>query len=240
MTRILSILLLLIPIFAQSQTSEKNFIDQNYIEVSGKAEKEIVPDLIYLSIRISERDSKTKAPINQTEKSMISKLTDLGIDASADLVVRNLGSYQNALVFKTTIDLQKDYLLTTHSAKQAGQVMVELEKLGISNIRVSKIDHSKMEDYRNQVRILATQAARAKADAMAKALNQSIGRAIHIHESNQDPVFNYPANSREFRYLSAQQTGAVHRGFSEESESANVDFETIKIEYVIFIKFELK
>ncbi|HBH21980.1 MAG TPA: SIMPL domain-containing protein, partial [Cytophagales bacterium] len=38
--------------FAQSST--KNFIDENYIEVTGTARIEIIPDEIYLKIIINE------------------------------------------------------------------------------------------------------------------------------------------------------------------------------------------
>ena len=41
-------------LFAQ----EKNYIDQPYIEVTGKAEMEVVPDEIYLRIVINEKDNK--------------------------------------------------------------------------------------------------------------------------------------------------------------------------------------
>ena len=40
---------------SRAQTGEKNFIDQNYIEVTGTAEMEIVPDEIYLKIVLSEK-----------------------------------------------------------------------------------------------------------------------------------------------------------------------------------------
>jgi uncharacterized protein len=236
----LILLFLIIPAIGFSQ-NEKNFIDQNYIEVVGRAEKEIVPDRIYLTIRINERDSKTKAPIAQTEKTMISKLSEIGIDASVDLVVRNLSSYQNYLLFKTAIDLQKEYVLTTHSAKQASQVMVDLEKLGISNIKVTKVDHTKIEEYKSQVRINATKSAKEKAEGIAKALNQEIGRAIHISE--QEPIMDFSRNDNALdRYYSLKATGAVHRSmdFQQEAESPIVNFETIKIEYNIFVKFELK
>lgn len=236
----LILLFILIPLIGFSQ-SQKNFIDQNYIEVTGHAEKEIVPDLIYLNIRINERDSKTKVPISQTEKTMIAKLSEIGIDATTDLVVRSLGSYQNYLLFKTAIDLQKEYVLTTHSAKQASQVMVELEKLGISNIRVTKVDHTKIEEYKSQVRINATKSAKEKAEGIAKTLNQEIGKAIHVTE--QEPITDFSKNYNAMdRYYSIKATGAVHRSFdvSQEAESANVNFETIKIEYNIFVKFELR
>lgn len=235
-------LLVFIPFLAGAQT-EKNFIDQNYIEVSGKVEKEIVPDLIFLDIRVSERDSKTKSPIAQTEKLMVSKLADLGIDVSKDLSVRDLTSYQYSLIFKTSIDLQKQYVLTTHSAKQASQVMAELEKIGISNIRITKVDHTKIEEFRIEARINATKAAKEKADGIAKALNQNIGRAIFISELTPGVVLNNGVNRYdEYRYKAMQTSGAVHRGYAEsrEEDFSNIAFETIKIEYTIFVRFELK
>ncbi|MBK7869291.1 MAG: hypothetical protein IPJ74_00735 [Saprospiraceae bacterium] len=40
----LLLLLLCLPLFSHAQSGVKNFIDQPYIEVTGKAEMEIVPD----------------------------------------------------------------------------------------------------------------------------------------------------------------------------------------------------
>ncbi|MBL7870333.1 MAG: hypothetical protein JNM78_01885 [Cyclobacteriaceae bacterium] len=40
------ILLLFTPFLTSAQTGDKNFIDQNYIEVTGKSELQITPDLI--------------------------------------------------------------------------------------------------------------------------------------------------------------------------------------------------
>lgn len=51
-----------------AQTGEKNFIDQNYVEVTGTAELEIVPDEIYLRIVISEKDKGKKVWRNRRKK----------------------------------------------------------------------------------------------------------------------------------------------------------------------------
>ncbi len=52
-----------------AQTGGKNFIDQNYIEVTGKAEMEILPDEVYLRILLNEKDFKGK-DFAEIEKSM--------------------------------------------------------------------------------------------------------------------------------------------------------------------------
>ena len=52
----LLLMLLIIPFVTNGQTGDKNFIDQNYIEVTGNSEMEISPDLIYIKILINEKD----------------------------------------------------------------------------------------------------------------------------------------------------------------------------------------
>lgn len=54
-----SIVLMAIALLAQ----EKNFIDQNYIEITGRAEREVAPDEICLNITIKEKDNNEKAAL---------------------------------------------------------------------------------------------------------------------------------------------------------------------------------
>ena len=56
---------ILIFAFVMMQTlvfGQKNFLDQPYIETSAKEDTLVTPDRIYLSITISEADSKNKNP----------------------------------------------------------------------------------------------------------------------------------------------------------------------------------
>ena len=73
--------------------TEKNFIDQNYIEVTGKAEMQIMPDLIYVKILLSERDTKNRFTIAELEKKMIAKFQELAIDVKNDLALNDLESF---------------------------------------------------------------------------------------------------------------------------------------------------
>ena len=65
-----------------AQSGEKNFIDQNYIEVTGSAELEVIPDEIYLKIIVNEKDFKGKEDLQKLEKSMLETLSGIGIDIS--------------------------------------------------------------------------------------------------------------------------------------------------------------
>ena len=47
-----------------AQIGEKNFIDKNYIEVTGKAEMEFTPDKIYIQLLLNEKDAKAKNSVS--------------------------------------------------------------------------------------------------------------------------------------------------------------------------------
>src|SRR5579862_9664440 len=101
--------------FAQQ---EKNFIDQNYIEVTGTAEREVVPDLIFIKIKLSERDTKGKIPLADLQNKVVDQLSRLGIDVKKDLVVDDMLSQFNPKIFsKADITLSKQYTLVVHDAK---------------------------------------------------------------------------------------------------------------------------
>ncbi|MGE5409973.1 MAG: hypothetical protein ACM3MI_03360, partial [Clostridiales bacterium] len=80
MRKLFIALLMVVSISVFAQTGEKNFIDQNYIEVIGKSEMEITPDLIYLKVILNEKDNKNKITISDLESQMIQKLEKIGID----------------------------------------------------------------------------------------------------------------------------------------------------------------
>lgn len=233
MKRFMTLVAVLITIAASAQ-GDKNFIDQNYIEVNGRAEMEVTPDLIYLKILINEKDSKNKTALAESEKQMIKKLESLGVNITKDLTIKDLSSdYRFYLLNKTQILLAKEYQLVVHNGATAGKVFIELEKIGISNIRVDRVDHSRIEEFRREVKVNAVKAAKDKASALAKAIDQSVGRALYIQEMDFTP------------YRAMANANVMLRGYSsdsspEDSDMPALDFEKIHLEYSVMARFELK
>ena len=69
MKKICTVTAALLVITLSLPAQEKNFIDQNYIEITASAEKEVSPNEIYISITIDEKDNKN----NSLEKSFIAE-----------------------------------------------------------------------------------------------------------------------------------------------------------------------
>ena len=226
-------ILLLIPILSYAQTGQKNFIDQNYIEVIGKAEMEIVPDIIDMKIVINEKDTKGKTSLNDLESAMFSRLKEMEFDLEKDLAVKDLtSSLKYHVLFKTDIELSKEYILTVKDANSAARVITGLEEIGVSNIEVARLDHTEIEKFRKDVKISAIKAAKTKAGYLAEAVDQDIGRALYFEEVQNVPA-NYAANSN-----------IMIRGYggyaSSSSKLPDIEFEKIRLTSAIKVRFALQ
>lgn len=136
MKKTLVLIQLLLPLALSAQPLQKNFIDQNYVEVTGRSEMKVVPDQIDIQIIINEGEGKGKPSLADLEKQMIKALTEIGIDPKEDLVVKDLASnFRNFLFLNTDIRLSKEYVLTVDEAKKAARVFTELQRTGSNSSR---------------------------------------------------------------------------------------------------------
>ncbi|MCV9388098.1 SIMPL domain-containing protein [Reichenbachiella ulvae] len=222
---------------AFSQEGSKNFIDQNYIEVIGMAEKEIMPNEIYLKVVISEKDNKAKESLEQLESKMINKLEGIGLDIEKQLSIQDLGSnFQFYFLLKTDIFSTREYEILVYDAHSAAKVIVGLEEVGISNISISKMDHNDLESITMDLKQEAILNAKKKADKLSQALGQKAGRAIYIFEMDEADLS---------QVLSGRVAGLRIRGASSiygssAPKAANVNFDKIKIKSKIQVRFILE
>ncbi len=230
---------LIVSLAAFSQTSEKNFIDQNYIEVVGKAKMDVSPDQIYLKIVLSEKDNKSKQGLESIENSMKAKLKEIGVDINKDLYVKDfVSNFKNYFLSKSEVILTKNYQLVVHDTKTLQKVFVEFQKLDISNVTIVKVDNSKMDQYRKEVKANAIKAAKAKAESLTGSINQSIGRAIFIQEFDTD---NYElGDMMQGKMAGLSIRGAGIANYSSEAPDTEAEFEKINLTSSILVRFELK
>lgn len=239
MKKSLAILGLLISSLTFSQSGEKNFIDQNYIEVSGTAEMEIIPDQIYLKIILDEKDLKAKITLEDLEKSMIMELGTLGINVKKDLAIIDLSSnFKYYFIKESKIYQSKEYELMVKDAASGGKVIQNLEELGISNVSISRADHSNIKEFQRQVKINAMQITKEKANELVLAIDQSLGRALYIQELDNIQVINRLSGN-----TAGVTSNIIVRGNSLDEIESNkpaIEFEKIKLQFSILARFEIK
>lgn len=215
-----------------AQVGSKNFIDQPYVEVSGRAELEIVPDQIYLKVIINEKDNKAKESLESLERKMLSTLEKIGLDLKKDVAVIDFASnFQAHWIKKTDIRTSKEYEVLAHDGKTVGQIFINLEKIGISNITVNKLDHSKMDEYRRQVKINAVKAAKEKANYLMEAIGQKAGKAIYVQGVNRG---YYPARMEANTMMRVQSSAKM------ESYDVDMEFQKLNLEYEVQARFVIE
>lgn len=205
----------------------------SYIQVNGRAEKEVVPDEFYLSIVINERDSKGKITVDEQQRDMIAALKKLGVDVEKQLKVANLSS---EFFKKNTSVATAKYQLQLGSAAEVGRVWQALDGLGISNVSILKVSHSKLAQYKDEVRVAAMRNARQSAETLAGAVGQSVGKCFYVYDSNSDVMPYYYNNAPVMRAMKVSADMAEGASAGEEP----LDFKTIKLEYNVQAKFVLE
>ena len=225
-----SIFLIAFTVLSFSQT--KNFIDQPYIEIRSKADTLISPDKIYLNITLLETDSKGKIDVEKLENKMATKLSALGIDLKNQLFLNDFGSnFKRYFLKKKDILKSKNFTLVVYNSYTAGKVIMELEKINISNIEFQKAEYSKFSEMQFLLKKKAVVKAKNEATALLKPLNQQLGKALFISD----------VNTRIYNNLQGRVAG-IKIGYSEmeNSEPLNINFDKIKIESEIFVKFKIE
>jgi uncharacterized protein YggE len=223
-------------LFYAARAQTKNFIDQPYLEVAGNVDTLVMPNEIFIRIMLSERDTRDRTSVEELEGKMVAALKSLGINTEKDLAVNDMASNFRAYLLKSKDVLKtKQYLLKVPDAVTASKVFMQLEELDISNASIDHVDHSDLENIRNMMRTKAVENARARAVALTKPLNQTVGAAINIVD-NQDSHID--------GMLQGKVAGVVIRGYAGRNQHNDdlpkIDFEKIRVATNVNVMFVLK
>ena len=198
------------------------------VSVNGSSQIRVLPDEIYLSIRLDESDTRGRLPIEEQRRKMFSALKRAGVDAEKQLSVQDMSSsyFRRSRSLAATL-----YELKLSSADAVRKVFDELDAAGITNVNVTRTSHSDMDGLRRQARQKAIQDAQQRARDLAEAIGQSIGACYEISDytTSTQPVY---------RKNMLMATAVVMDTVAEEAEP-EVQFEQIEINYNVSAKFYL-
>lgn len=216
-------------IVAVEETSAQNLQVIPSVSVNGSAQIKVTPDVIYLTIKLDESDTKGKVTVEEQRKGMFSALKKCGIDIEKQLSVQGMSSsfYRKRGSLAAT-----QYELKVGSADEARKVFEQLEKVGVVNVNISRATSSKLEEYRTEARQAAMRNAQMRASQLAEAVGQTIGACYEIN----DYTTNVEVSTRG--RLLMKNAVMMDAAVTEEAEP-EVDFEQIVINYNISAKFYL-
>ena len=172
---LLAAVLLAVGVQAQDP-SEQAF--PSFVEVSSRADRDVAPNQVFLSITINERESKGRITVEEQERDMVAALKALGIKTNLYLRVSDMSS---SLLKRNQAVTTKTYQLKLNEVALVGEVYTALNEIGITTINIEKVTNTNMDAIQNELRVEAIQNARANAKLMAEALDQTVGKAFYIY-----------------------------------------------------------
>lgn len=224
----LLLVFLAIPSFSQDSQLVKK------IEVVGSAEKEIVPDEIYLSVSLREYKKKNNefVSIEKLENQLAKAVKEMGVK-DEDFQIENIYGSNYYWWRKKREDPEflatKRYRLKLNDLSKVNDLLSKLDPLGVENMNISEYSHSRIEEIRKELKVEALKAAKAKAQYLAESIDQELGEAIEIYESEGgSPV--YPM--AQFRMASNVAMDA--------EAGQDIGFRTMKLRAEIRAVFRLK
>lgn len=206
----------------------------SYIEVTGTAEEEVVPDEIFITITLKERYvNKEKLTIEAQETQLKKALLSIGIDLKNLYLADINADFVKIRRQKKDVLTQKDYSLKVQNASMAGQVFQELDKLDITDGYIAKVNHSKLDSLKKEIRIKAIKAAKEKATYLLAALGEQPGKVLVVTDSpdaSSQPYYPMP------RVMMMKADGIPEA----QQPAAEIEFQKIKLSSSIYVKFAVK
>ena len=185
-----SLLILFALIFPCTFCTADEKVPPKAIEVTGTSDVNVVPDKAIIDIGVEKQNpsaAAAKKAADSSARELLAALRANGID-DKDVTTNWLSlspQYDWHSGKMTYFIADQSLTVTVHDLSKLDNLLDLLIKAGGNRINSIQFETSDIRKYRDQARELAVGAAREKAEALAKALGQSIGKAIAVEEVPQ-------------------------------------------------------
>lgn len=229
-------LFLLFLLFCSITSFSQNVDPIPFIEVTGTAEKTVVPDEIYISINIHERyDGKVKIEIEEQENDLKESLLEKGFKLEDLSLSDSEASYVKVRWKKKDVLNKKELILKVANANEVAKVFSILDELDLQDAHISKVDHSEKDAFKKEVRIMAIKAAKDKAFYLLEAIDEKPGKPLVIYEN----AHQYVPQTRNVAYANQAQTDGLFVSSGSEPD-LSIQFEKITIRASIYVKYSIE
>ncbi|WP_018341660.1 SIMPL domain-containing protein [Cytophaga aurantiaca] len=219
-------------VFAQTSVYQKT------IAVTGTAEMEVVPDEIYFRVVLKEyQKDKNKVLLEKLEKELTQAVVASGI-AKEDFTVEQISGYSWSRKKKDDAELynSKSFIIKVSTPGKIDEILNKVNAESIYSVEIRNYSHSKIEEYKKQLKIEAIKAAKAKATYLLEAINEKIGPALEVNDRNAEYIggfemFNTQVSNNEYR-----QYGSTGSSYEDNSTG----FQKIKLQFQVNATFAIQ
>lgn len=233
-TLYLTMALLMAALFVKAQSVVNPLESTPYIEVTGEGELEVMPDEIYLQFTLKERvDGRTKTDIDKQESELKKKLKAAGFDLSNLSLADASSDYVVVKRKNKDVLASKNYEMKISTTAELANLLGVLDEVKAENTTIDRVDHSKMEELKKEVKIMAVKNAKEKADYLLGALDQKAGKVLFIQERE---TYVQPFVRKTMAFSMVQNEAADMSPAPEDG----IDFQKIKLNYKVFARFAIQ
>jgi uncharacterized protein len=217
------------------------------ISVIGSAEMEVIPDEIYVQVDLKEYKKKgeDKVELDKIKSDFIANCKAVGI-ADSNIAVASYDGYSMAAIWRRR---RKDpdmmasviYQIKFNNTKLIDTLVEKLDDQATSNFGIVRTSHSKMREYRKQLKIMAVKAAKEKGQYLTESINEQLGQAITIDEPEESSASDV-ANGR-IKSASNQYAGDFKKeGYYDVDKEygGDINYKRLRIKYDVKVLFSLK
>lgn len=211
------------------------------INVTGSAELEVVPDEIYVQVELKEYEKKggSKVSIDKIRQDFLAHAKRTGIHDTLISIAAydsyNANPWLRKKKKKEELYATISYQLKLNSSRQLDALVDGLDDEATANFFIQRTSHSRLADYRKQLKVAAVKAAREKAQYLAEAISEQVSVAVTI----QEPVeYFIPYYNQRVSNVMMRQGAEVAQDAS--AAAPNADFTKLKLKYDVTVTFALK
>jgi len=215
------------------------------ITVTGSAEMEIIPDEIYVQVDLREYKKKgeNKVELDKIKTDFLTSCREAGI-ADSNISVASYDGYNMSTIWrrrKKDPDLMASitYQIKFNNTKLIDELVNRLDDEATSNFSITRTSHSKIAEYRKQLKIMAVKAAKEKAGYLTESVNEKLGEAITISEPDEsvssDVLYGRGKQNLSNVFMKEQKLdyyGGVGEG--------GIDYRKIKLRFEVKVLYALK
>jgi uncharacterized protein len=245
MKKILSILAAACLCYIATAQTPPLFVNNPFpktISVSGSAEMEIVPDEIFVNVLLSEYQKKgePKKDIETIKTNFLESCKVVGIPDSVISIISYSGNNNYYFIRKrkknTDLFASITYQVKFKSSKLMDDLVEKLDDNATQNFQIVSTSHSKIIEFRRQLKIKAVQAAKEKGIYLTEAVGEKLGEAITIYEPGEWQPSYYDNYAYGNSLLSNYRMDSIR----VRPETPEVDFKKLKLKYEVSVVFALK
>lgn len=215
---------------------------QKTINVTGIAEMEVVPDEIYVQVELKEYDKKGvgKVDLEKIKSQFLAACKSIGLTEKEISVQSYSGRDANYWIYKKSKKQNPDlksgivYSVKLADTRKMDELVDKLDDEATQSFSIYRVSHSKLEEYKKQLKIEAVKAAKAKAVYLAGAIGEEVGGAITINDVNENSNDDVPQPMPQIRIMAANTLMGADNG------GLDVGFKKIKMQFNVSVTFALK